>query len=377
MKSYKVSAAELKNFTKTVFEKTGLQESDAQAIAELLVHADVRGVSSHGVIRMKPYIKKINGGGASLKSTYPVVQETANTAVIDAEGGLGAVAGEKAVKIAREKAKNSLISIVSVKNSNHFGMAGHWAMKLAGEDCIGFACSNTDPSMAPPGVMIPFIGNNPFSFAFAAGEKYPEVCVDMATSAAAFGKAKAYALAGKPIPEGWLLDKQGNPTTELSEYGMLVPMAEHKGFGVAFIVELFATLLSGGVLSPNVNDQDLPATPELSSQSFGCINIRAFRELSQFHKDAQEYIEDITARLNTPTNRGVWNMESFSRRLWQSSLLRQEGHLESRWLRWHFSQRKKHNSGFAEGISLRGINRKWRKVYEKPVCVRSGWDVVQ
>ncbi len=85
MKSYKVSAAELKNFTKTVFEKTGLQESDAQAIAELLVHADVRGVSSHGVIRMKPYIEKINGGGASLKSTYPVVQETANTAVIDAE----------------------------------------------------------------------------------------------------------------------------------------------------------------------------------------------------------------------------------------------------------------------------------------------------
>ena len=102
--------------------------------------------------------------------------------------------------------------------------------------------------MAPPGVTIPFIGNNPFSFAFAAGEKYPEVCVDMATSAAAFGKAKAYALAGKPIPEGWLLDKQGNPTTELSEYGMLVPMAEHKGFGVAFIVELFTTLLSGCLL---------------------------------------------------------------------------------------------------------------------------------
>ena len=83
---------------------------------------------------------------------------------------------------------------------------------------------------------------------------------------------------------------------------MLVPMAEHKGFGVAFIVELFATLLSGGVLSPNVNDQDLPATPELSSQSFGCINIRAFRELSQFHKDAQEYIEDIKA---LPVKEGV------------------------------------------------------------------------
>ena len=120
---------------------------------------------------MKPYIEKINGGGASLKSEYRIVSETANTAVIDAQGGLGAIAGEKAVAVAREKAKTNLISIVSVKNSNHFGMAGHWAMKLAGDDCIGFACSNTDPSMAPPGVTIPFIGNNPFSFAFAAGKK--------------------------------------------------------------------------------------------------------------------------------------------------------------------------------------------------------------
>lgn len=293
MKNYRVTAGQLKTFTKEVFSKTGLKEKDAASIAELLVHADVRGVSSHGVLRMKPYIEKINGRGASVESEYPVVSETPNTAVIDAQGGLGAIAGEKAVEIAREKAKTNLISIVSVKNSNHFGMAGHWAMKLAGDDCIGFACSNTDPSMAPPGVTIPFIGNNPFSFAFAAGEKYPEVCVDMATSAAAFGKAKAYALAGKPIPEGWLLDKDGNPTTDLAQYGMLVPMAEHKGFGVAFIVELFATLLSGGVLSPDVNDQDLPDTPELSSQSFGCINISAFRNLHQFHEDAEKYIEEI------------------------------------------------------------------------------------
>lgn len=295
MKNYRVSVEELKAFTKTVFEKAGLAPEQARSVADLLIHADVRGVSSHGVLRVKPYIDKIRGGGASVDSGYPVISETKNTAVIDAQSGLGAVAGEKAVKIAREKAKENLISIISVKNSNHFGMAGHWAMKLAGEDYIGFACSNTDPSMAPPGVTIPFIGNNPFSFAFAAGKKYPEVCVDMATSAAAFGKAKAYALAGNPIPEGWLLDKAGNPTTKLEEYGMLVPMAQHKGFGIAFIVELFATLLSGGVLSPDVNDQDLPDTPELSSQSFGCINISAFRNIDLFHDDAEKYIDMLKA----------------------------------------------------------------------------------
>lgn len=148
MKNYKVTVLHLKEFTKKVFAMTGLTEVDADSVAELLVHADARGVSSHGVLRMKPYIEKINGGGASLKSEYRIVSETANTAVIDAQGGLGAIAGEKAVAVAREKAKTNLISIVSVKNSNHFGMAGHWAMKLAGDDCIGFACSNTDPSMA-------------------------------------------------------------------------------------------------------------------------------------------------------------------------------------------------------------------------------------
>ncbi|WP_122641541.1 Ldh family oxidoreductase [Luxibacter massiliensis] len=293
MKSYRVTAEQLEAFTQKVFCKAGLAKGQAQSVAELLVHADVRGVSSHGVLRTKPYIDKIRGGGASSKSTYPIISETLNTAVMDAQGGLGAVAGEKAVEIAREKAKSNLISIVSVKNSNHFGMAGHWAMKLAGNEYIGFACSNTDPSMAPPGVTIPFIGNNPFSFAFAAGNKYPEVCVDMATSAAAFGKAKAYAMAGKQIPEGWLLDREGRSTTDLASYGMLVPMAEHKGFGIAFIVELFSTLLSGGVLSQDVNDQDLPGTPELSSQSFGCINISAFRDLQQFHEDAQKYIDMI------------------------------------------------------------------------------------
>ena len=248
MKNYKVTVLHLKEFTKKVFAMTGLTEADADSVAELLVHADARGVSSHGVLRMKPYIEKINGGGASLKSEYRIVSETANTAVIDAQGGRGTIAGEKAVAVAREKAKTNLISIVSVKNSNHFGMAGHWAMKLAGDDCIGFACSNTDPSMAPSGSndSIYRKRTNPFSFAFAAGKKYPEVCVDMATSAAAFGKAKAYALAGKPIPEGWLLDKQGKPTTDLKQYGMLVPMAEHKGFGVAFIVELLQPCFQAG-----------------------------------------------------------------------------------------------------------------------------------
>lgn len=295
MQNYAVDSKKLQGYVQEIFQAVGVGEKDAVSIAELLVHADLRNVRSHGVLRTVPYVEKIKDGGASRISKYPIVYETANTAVIDAQGGLGALVGEKAVKIAREKAKDNLISMVVVRNSNHFGMGGHWALKLAGDDMIGFACSNTDLTMGPPGCKEPFMGNNPFAFAFKASDKYPEVCVDMATSGVAFGKCKDLAKRGKEIPSGWMLDKDGNDTTKLEECFMMVPMAEHKGFGIAFIVELFATLLSGGVLSPDINNQDLTDTPELSSQCFACFNISAFRNIKDFQDAAEMYIERLHA----------------------------------------------------------------------------------
>ena len=293
MKNYAVNADKLKEFTQKLFAATGLSEKDAGAVAELLVHADLRNVRSHGVLRVSPYFEKIEKGGASLESSYPVVNETAVSAVIDAQGGLGALAGEKAVNIAREKAEKSGMAMVVVKNGNHFGMAGHWALKLAGDDMIGFACSTTDLTMGPVGSREPFMGNNPFAFAVKAGEKYPEFCVDMATSTVAMGKCKDLAKRGKPIPSGWMLDKNGNDTTKVEDCYMMTTMAGHKGFGIALVVELFATLLSGGVLSPDINNQDLPDVPELSSQAFGCIKIDAFRDAAKFQKDVQDYIDRL------------------------------------------------------------------------------------
>ena len=295
MKSYLVSSKDLERFEEKLFEAVGLRAADAHSVAALLVHADLRNVRSHGVLRTKPYLDKILGGGAKKDSTYEVVHETPNTAVIDAAGGLGALAGEKAVKLAREKAKAHGIGMVSVRNGNHFGMGGYWALKLAGDDMIGFACSTTDLTMGPPNCKMPFMGNNPFSIAFKACDAYPEVCVDMATSGVALGKAKDLDKRGLPIPSGWMLDKDGNDTTDIQKCFMMVPMAGHKGFGIAFAIELFATLLSGGVLSPDVNNQDLTDTPELSSQCFACFDIAAFRDLEQFRKDAGAYIERLHA----------------------------------------------------------------------------------
>lgn len=295
MKSYRVNANELETYTYKLFAKAGLNYENAKSVANMLVHADLRGVSSHGVIRVPQYINKIRGGGSVVSGECPVIFETANTAVIDAGSVLGAVASEKAVAIAREKAKNNGMALVVVKNSNHFGMAAHWSLKLAGDDCIGYAGSNNNPSMPVPGGCEPFIGNNPFSFAVSAGEKYPQVCPDMATSMAAYGKALAYSMAGKPIPEGWMIDKDGNDTTDFSKYAMLAPMAGAKGFSCAFIVELFSSLLAGGTV-PKVGSQLAPDVPELASHYFGCIRIDAFRDVKQFQKDLAAYIEAIHAQ---------------------------------------------------------------------------------
>ena len=175
MQNYQVDSKKLAAYTEEIFRAAGLEENDTAAVAGLLIHADLRNVRSHGVLRTVPYVEKIRQGGASRTSTYPVVKETANTAVIDAQGGLGALAGEKAVAIAREKAQKNLMSMVVVRNSNHFGMGAHWALKLAGEDMIGFACSTTDLTMGPPGCKEPFMGNNPFAVAFKAGGEIPGV----------------------------------------------------------------------------------------------------------------------------------------------------------------------------------------------------------
>lgn len=293
MKNYCVQAEPLQDYVKKIFEAVGLSEQDATSVSQLLIHADLRNVRSHGVLRTVPYVEKIRQGGASKTSGYRVVAETENTAVIDAEGGLGALAGEKAVALARQKAKDHLMSMVVVRNSNHFGMGAHWALKLAGEDMIGMACSTTDLTMGPPGCKEPFMGNNPFAFAFYASEKYPEVCVDMATSGVAMGKAKDLAKRGKPIPTGWMLDRDGNDTTNVDDCYMMIPMSGHKGFAIAFAVELFATLLSGGVLSPDINNQDLADTPELASQCFACFNIGAFRSLEEFRASAETYIDRL------------------------------------------------------------------------------------
>ncbi|MEL7608037.1 MAG: Ldh family oxidoreductase [Bacillota bacterium] len=290
MEFYLIDDQKLRSLCVDIFKREGLDDTSSADVADMLISADLRGVRSHGVIRVKKYLDRISSGGANKNANMRVVHETPVTAIIDADNGLGGVVSGMAVRLARSKAEQYGFGMVSVKNSNHFGMAGHWALKLAEDDMIGFCGSNTSPGMPPPGAIKAGIGNNPFAIAYS-GNRYKDVCVDMASSVVAMGKAVDLVQRGQPVPFGWFLDKDGNDSNDLRQAAMVLPFAGHKGYGIAFVVETLSSLLSGGALPQNMNNQMQGDKPELASQYFAAIKIDAFRPAAEFRADVDTYID--------------------------------------------------------------------------------------
>lgn len=301
MSMYLVKPDQLQAFCQTVMSRAGLSETAAKDVADLLISADLRGVRSHGVLRVKQYIGNCEAGGANKTPNIQVLSETETTAVMDADYALGGVSSGAAVRLAREKAAKHGIGMVSVKNCNHFGMAGHWSLKLAGDDMIGISASTVSPNMPAPGGILPVVGNNPFSIA-VSGNKYKELCVDMASSVCAAGKAMDLMNQGKEIPMGWFFDEKGEPTNDMKNARMMAPFAGHKGYGIAIAVELFSGMLSGGALPQNMNGQGDRSKPELANQVFIAVNISAFRRPDEFRAALDSYIDFIKT---SPLRQGV------------------------------------------------------------------------
>lgn len=279
----------LMSYCTAIFMKAGLTEKNAHATAESLVHGDLRGVYSHGVCRVLEYVRRLKLGSASAEDQSQILHESSCMAVIDGGHVLGAVAAEKAVHLAREKARQSGISIVSVRNSNHYGMAAHWALKLAGEDMIGFSASDSDPCLAPFGGARAYIGNNPFSYA-VSGEIHKEICLDVACSMVAGGKKQRMIERGERMPDNWFLTADGKKTTDPKVGTIALPFGGHKGSGLSFFMEILTSALSGGSFGP-----DMPGFMHLdqknpTSHCFVAIDIAAMRDLADFRQHVDAYI---------------------------------------------------------------------------------------
>ena len=304
MEATNFSYSELFNFSKAIFEKVGCPSADAQIAAQVLLSADMRGVDSHGVARLSGYIRLWEKERINATPNIKIVHETPSTAVIDGDAGLGLVVAPYAMEVAIEKAKKVGTGWVSVKNSNHFGIAGYHSMMAAESDMIGISMTNASPLVAPTFSKERLLGTNPIAVAIPANEE-PFFVGDMATTTAANGKLEILQRKNLDAPLGWVQDNQGQPTTNSSgvkEGGALLPLggdrehASHKGYILGSIVDIFSAVLSGANYGPWVppfvsfiDPVDDPVGEGIG-HFFGAMRIDAFRPAEEFKNHMDNWI---------------------------------------------------------------------------------------
>ncbi len=242
----------LERITAKLFEH-GVERAQAETIARVLIYADAAGISSHGTIRLPHYLQRLEQGGLNLYSDYTISPAKYPWAMLlDAAGGWGHVATEKAVGKSVELANQFGIAAINVQNSSHCGALSYYLRAIALEGYIGIVMANTDAIVVPTGGKKPFFGTNPLGFCFPTSNKKNPVIIDMATSAGAFGKIIIAQKQENTIPSEWAVDSQGMPTNNPNSAVSLLPMAGHKGYALAFLVETFTAILTGGAFGPDV-----------------------------------------------------------------------------------------------------------------------------
>ncbi|HET7629387.1 MAG TPA: Ldh family oxidoreductase [Bacillales bacterium] len=291
-----VRQEDLFRMTSEVFQALGAPEDEADIIADTLVDADLRGVHSHGTMRLNVYPQRITGGAVSPKVETKLVKDGPSFALMDGGNGMGQVVSYRAMNETIKKAKASGVGLIGVKHSNHFGAAAYFANMALEADVIGlvFTVSSVNV-MAAWGSVDKLLGNNPLAIGAPAGEELP-LLLDMAMSVAAVGKIKLASYSGDNIPEGWALNKYGEPTIDAHEAleGLAAPLAGYKGSGLAVMVGAIAGLLTGGAIGSEVKDifYNL-GEPQNTGHTFMAIDIAHFVELKEYKKRADTFIREL------------------------------------------------------------------------------------
>jgi len=309
---------QLFEFSVRVFEHFGVPEEDARTAATVLQAADLRGIDSHGVARLHTYFDMLQLGRIDPKPSVTIVRESASTATVDGGNGLGLVVGPKANAIAMEKALAVGSGWVSVRNTNHYGIAGYYVLEALKRDLIGWSMTNATKSVAPLWGAERMLGTNPLAIAFPGLEE-PPIIIDMATSAAAYGKIEIARRAGKAIPLGWAIDRTGAPTTDpnaMIEGGAQLPLGSdregggHKGYGLAVMVDVLSAVLSGANWGPFTPPfalrQEMPARSvgKGNGHFFGALRIDAFIDTDEFKRQIDDLIRTLRKTRPAPGTTG-------------------------------------------------------------------------
>jgi LDH2 family malate/lactate/ureidoglycolate dehydrogenase len=253
--SLMVRPADLHPWIARVFERVGVGREDAAVAADVLVTANLRGIDSHGVLQLPWKIRRVRSGQANPRPQIQVVEDSPAAVLVDGDNGLGMVVGAWAMRLAIERARQYGAAAVTVRRSNHFGIAGYYAQLAAAANQVGICCTNASKAMAPWGSLTPYLSTNPVAIAVPGGIE-GGVVLDMATSQVAWGKVELAARAGQKIPLTWATDLGGRPTDDpqVGMQGLMQPLGGYKGSGLALMVDVLCGVLSGAAFGSHIGD---------------------------------------------------------------------------------------------------------------------------
>ncbi len=291
----------LENFIQSVLTGLDVTSDHARICSQRMIEADLRGMRGHGIFRLPPYCQRIEAGGYNLRPDIKIKRETPVSAVVDGDNGLGQVVVTRAVDLAIQKAKVSGMAWVGICNSNHAGAGGVYAALALPHDLIAIYMAIGNANHMPPwGGIDLLLSTNPIAFAIPTGEE-PPIVLDMATTTASYGKVKVAAQKGEELPVGWMVDQKGQSLTDPRRIkeGFLLPIGEHKGYGLNFVIGALAGVLNTAAFGSAVIDFNKDfSTPTNSGQLIFTMRPDLFRDMTDFKTEMDMRIQEI--RNSTP-----------------------------------------------------------------------------
>lgn len=273
----RVESSVLHGWSERILRSAGASEAAAAATAGVLVDANRRGLDSHGVAMLAFYLPRLRSGVTDGAATPAVLVDRPGLALLDGRNGLGAFVASQAMDLCCTKAETAGAAVVLVRNSSHFGAASCFAELATRRGCVGLVLSNSDPGLAPEGALKPILGTNPLAIAAPAGSAGITPSLDIATSVVAQGKVILAARSHEPIPTGWAIGRDGRPTTDPEEAlaNSVLPMGGHKGFALAFMIDVLVACLSGAAISPEIHEGPDVNSPQRTGHLFLAIHLNA------------------------------------------------------------------------------------------------------
>jgi LDH2 family malate/lactate/ureidoglycolate dehydrogenase len=334
MKQKNIAFEVIEKFMTSILAEAGIPSEDAAIIGDVLLKADKLGFDSHGVNRLKPiYLDRIKEGILNPVTQFEIVKEGPTTAVIDGHNGMGHVIAFKAMNLAIKKAKEFGMSMVTVRNSTHYGFAGYYPLMAVKENMIGITGTNARPSVAPTFGVENMLGTNPLTFGMPSDDPFPFL-LDCATSITQRGKVELYAREGKVMPKGWVIDENGESKTNSIEVledfikgrAALTPLggvgdetAGYKGYGYATVVEILsAALQQGAFMKMLLGVQDGKKVPYPIGHFFIVIDISAFTEPENFKKTTGEILRELRASKKMPGQDRIYTAGEKEHETWLS-----------------------------------------------------------